>query len=592
MVDDAMEEVSSSPKAPTPRSSSSSDGDERSGSSEGEPLGEEGEEVERYRASRRRGALNDKLSELQGLNGELCRVNDRLGSELRRREWSLRRLRDESEDVPDPSEVEVVRAELRRQAETIAGLQNEITKLNGKHKQACKVLVDRLALDATPATATVEEVLEEEAEMLKQAPSALCTRGPLSCSNMSESAPPRATGCVWNAVFSLVRTWDDMWRASKLNSPAPGGPEARPGQSALRRAIAALGGAVPDDDEEVEGEVNLSHCNLSDRDAVELAGAVEAAKRPVEKLLLGGNRIGWRGAGRLAELLQSKQCVVTTLNLRWNWLGEAGAARLAGALELNNTLIDLDLWKNDVGPGAAAALRDALRHNQSLERLSLWGNRLRDVGVVQLSKGLAENSSLLRLDVADNHVGPEGIEALARALQSPTTALTQLSCGLNPLSAVRGAKALAAALAAPTCRLQVLHADGNLVADAGAAALAAALADNTSLTELNLASNKIAAPGADAVADALDRSSCSVLNRLHLDSNTKLGPAVVNLAHTGLLELTLAHVDLSPRHASHLADTLHRSHLRALNLKDTGLDHDAKAKLRVAANQADLAIKL
>lgn len=555
----------------SPRSSSSL-------SEEGVAPSENGEAL----ARRRRYVVADKLAELQGLNGQLASVNDKLNVELKRREMSLCQMRDGS------GEVDAIRVELKRQAETIATLQHEITKLNGKHKQACKVLVDRMALEegTAPEPRLPPELLsyaDEPGETHHMAASMCAMRpgGPLSCA----VGDGFGRGCVlWNTALSVFRIWDHMWRASTL---VPKQYEQELGQqSPLTRVVAWLLDDSDDSAEEVEGEVNLSHCNLGDTEMMDLCTAVAGSKRPVEKMLLGGNRVGWRGAARIAELLQSKHCVVTTLDMRWNWLGESGTARLASALELNNTLIDLDLWKNDVGPGAAASVRDALRHNQTLERLSLWGNRLRDIGIVQISKGLAENSALLRLDVADNSLGPEGFEAIARALQSSKCGLTHLSCGRNPQSGDRGALALAAALAAPTCKLRSLDADGNSMTDAGAAAIAASLQENSTLTEINLASNYIAVPGATAIAQCVQSSG---LLRLRLDSNRECGGAVLPLCHAPILELTLTHVDIAQDCALKLATLLEDPYaptkLRHLDLSDAGLDFATKTTLRDAANK-------
>lgn len=515
-------------------------------------------------SNRVRGALADKLCELQGLNGELSRVNEQLSSELARRDASLLELKNGQFSEAD---VESVRQELHRQSETISSLQNEITKLNGKHRQACKVLVDRLDSGGPPAS----EIQFYE----------------------PEAASDRAS-CVDSSKLGLFvqSMWNAVWRPRNNRLVKEGSQEAM--MAVVDRLLGGPEYDNRDDDDRDCGEVNLSHCNLGDKDVVDLCVAIAGSKMPIEKLLLGGNRIGWRGAARLAELLQSKRCVVTTLNLRWNWLGETGAARLASVLELNNTLIDLDLWKNDVGPGAAAAIRDALRHNQSLERLCLWGNRLRDVGIVQIAKGLAENSSLLRLDVSDNQLGSEGVEAIARALTNPKCALRHLSCGQNPISSTRGACALAAAL--PGSRLESLDLEGNLVGDTGAAAISKALtssSSNNTLTELNLASNNISTPGANALVPACSSTS---LVRLRLDSNAKCGPAALGLIKTPLLELTLAHVDVGNDLAIKIAELLLARHhnLTAIDLCDTGLDLPTKKRIRhMSAALADsLSIKL
>lgn len=503
--------------------------------------------------------LEAKLRELQAVNAQLTSVNERMGTELKRRDENLQCMRDERrcmlESLDDimqrrgspvedgEASLDLLRSELRSQAETITSLQGEISKLNSKHKQTCRVLVARVA--AEMGRSKDLEVTSDDGH--PEQPTRWTSWLFGDCSGVS--CEPREDGSLEATVARLRR------------KPV----------------------------EAIDDGVNLSNSDVGDSDVEALAEAMRASAFPVETLNLGGNNIGARGAAHIAEFLQSKACVLSTLGLRWNDVGDAGASALFLALELNNTLTTLDLWRNGLGPSTADALCDALKHNQALEHLTLWDNDIGDQGVDKLAQGLAQNSTLVSVDIDSNHVGDIG--PLCDALVSRNTTLTSLSCGNNPSLGAQGAAALARVLASPTARLTSLYAENCGFGDSGAQTLARALSYNATLVEANLAKNHIHHDGGHAIADALragrDQAN-RTLKRLHLDANVLLGQdAVLALCQAPMLqELTLAQVALGSETASLLAQLLAQGKapsLRTLDLKATGIDAIAKSELRAAA---------
>ncbi|KAJ8601685.1 hypothetical protein CTAYLR_003170 [Chrysophaeum taylorii] len=451
--------------------------------------------------------MEAKLAEVQALNAQLTAVNARMAAELRRRTESLELMREERREML-PS-LEIVRGEVRRQAETIMGLQSEMALLNTKHKQTCRCLVERLALEMKKRDTKIAE-LEDIA------------------------SPPTSP--------------NDWWTGKKEQ-------RARRIAASVRQQLASGVAA------------NASHAGMRDEDADLLVETVESFA--VEVLALGGNRLGWRGAAKIAEMLLSKRCVLVSLNLRWNRIGDDGVAAISRALEVNNTLVDLDLWDNGIGAKGAASLGEALARNHTLATLSLWDNPIGDDGVVAIAAALDEtNAALSSLDLTNTNLGPRGLEAL-----SATASLQTLHCGHNPrVGAVAGATALARALEnnnnnnnkktpAAAKNLRTLYAEASGFGDFGAQVIARALETNTALTELNLADNKIGADGAAVLVEVLGKKkkiNNSTLRLLHLDHNINLGPtAVVGLCETpGLHELTLAGVNVGTNAAGLVAQII------------------------------------
>ena len=83
------------------------------------------------------------------------------------------------------------------------------------------------------------------------------------------------------------------------------------------------------------------------------------------------------------------------LNLENNSsIGDVGASALAVALQVNNTLTQLNLSGNNVGDEGATALAIALQENTTLTQLILSANSIRGVGASALATALSVNASL------------------------------------------------------------------------------------------------------------------------------------------------------------------------------------------------------
>ena len=86
------------------------------------------------------------------------------------------------------------------------------------------------------------------------------------------------------------------------------------------------------------------------------------------------------------------------LHLSHNNISDAGATDLAQALHHNSTLKVLDLSKNNISDVGATDLAQALHHNSTLERLDLEGNEsIGEEGTRQLVQALTVKTSINRL---------------------------------------------------------------------------------------------------------------------------------------------------------------------------------------------------
>ena len=150
--------------------------------------------------------------------------------------------------------------------------------------------------------------------------------------------------------------------------------------------------------------------------------------RTLERLYLGGNRIGAEGAKLLAELLRVNPGIKALL-LNVNHLEDEGAELLADGLRQNTTLEELGVGSNHIGMEGIAALLPALRAHPALTSLDLGygastqvlgakANFIGDEGAVLLSHWLRDNPPLRRLNLRGNGLGTPGRSALCSALET------------------------------------------------------------------------------------------------------------------------------------------------------------------------------
>jgi Ran GTPase-activating protein (RanGAP) involved in mRNA processing and transport len=167
-----------------------------------------------------------------------------------------------------------------------------------------------------------------------------------------------------------------------------------------------------------------------------IAAALTDGNTSVERLYLGGNRIGPEDAGCLADMLRANR-TLHSLFLSVNRLGDAGTRRLAEALTHNRTLRTLSLSSNGIGPDGAAALSEVLRdhplqtlelgYEPSTQVLGASGNCVGDAGAEALAEMLPHDQALTWLDLLRNGITDAGFRRLIAALEANRTVTTLIT---------------------------------------------------------------------------------------------------------------------------------------------------------------------
>jgi hypothetical protein len=177
--------------------------------------------------------------------------------------------------------------------------------------------------------------------------------------------------------------------------------------------------------------LDLFNTGVTEAGLAQLAEALAARTRPIERLYLGGNGLGPSAAPVLAELVR---CGVTELFLSVNHLGDRGLTDLVSAIE---TPIGLGAGGNGLTPVGVEALaaRLDLFHRLDLARppservLGGSSNVVGDRGAAALAAALPD-TRLRWLDLRHTGITGRGAKALLAALES-ATALEYLGLGFG-----------------------------------------------------------------------------------------------------------------------------------------------------------------
>eukprot|EP00747_Dinoflagellata_sp_TGD_P074445 gnl/TRDRNA2_/TRDRNA2_158318_c2_seq1.p1 gnl/TRDRNA2_/TRDRNA2_158318_c2~~gnl/TRDRNA2_/TRDRNA2_158318_c2_seq1.p1 ORF type:complete len:627 (+),score=126.66 gnl/TRDRNA2_/TRDRNA2_158318_c2_seq1:28-1881(+) len=142
--------------------------------------------------------------------------------------------------------------------------------------------------------------------------------------------------------------------------------------------------------------LDLWNNNIGDAGVVRLAHALghwQAGRRggchPLQRLLLGANGVGPKGAAALGMLLEAPSCALLDLDVSHATICDEGAASFAQALEENRTLTRLGMERCGIAAAGAKALLAALGFNRTLLELDISCNQL-DCGLEQEIAALVE----------------------------------------------------------------------------------------------------------------------------------------------------------------------------------------------------------
>ncbi|XP_023378502.1 NACHT, LRR and PYD domains-containing protein 2 [Pteropus vampyrus] len=287
--------------------------------------------------------------------------------------------------------------------------------------------------------------------------------------------------------------------------------------------------------------------NISPADAYQKFCIIFRGHKTLTHLTLQGNDQN-NMLPSLCEVLRHPKC-----NLKYLRLVSCSAttqqwADLSSSLEMNQSLICLNLMANELLDEGAKLLYMTLRHPKCfLQRLLLEDCDLTGAYCKELSSALIVNQRLTHLCLAKNALGNHGVKLLCEGLSYPecqlqtlvlyycnitsdgcvnlsvllqqNSNLTHLDLGLNHIG-ITGLKFLCESLKTPLCNLRCLWLWGCAITPLSCADLSSALSSNQNLITLDLGQNSLGYSGVKMLCDALKRQSCPLQTlRLKIDKS-------------------------------------------------------------------------
>lgn len=264
-------------------------------------------------------------------------------------------------------------------------------------------------------------------------------------------------------------------------------------------------------------------------------------------------------------------------------LVDADLRCIAEALRMPHGLRCLSLEENAFGLDGVSAILDALSVNPgTLLELRLGKNKLKDPSVISIANTIMTTPLGLKvIDLGDNGITKLGCEALCNALVSKECSLIEVSLHSNQLEADSG---IALAKAIRSAILKHLHLGYNQLRDAGATQLARCIPITSTLTTLDLTSNRIGPQGGQELARALMSATCS-LQRINLRHNNFDNETIqlfseVLLRNTSLTQLFLGFMNPSPETAAMVLTSLRQNRtLLLLDIYGWKLDLDTTGQV-------------
>ena len=188
------------------------------------------------------------------------------------------------------------------------------------------------------------------------------------------------------------------------------------------------------------------------------------------------------------------------LNISCNTLSDEGIAAISECLKVNNILKELNISKNEISSEGAMTIAEALQLNTALVKLDISRNMLSDKGALSITACLKINCILQELNMSQNKITSNGAMRIAEAIRLNAT-LMKLDISCNKLLD-EGAAAISDSLKINDVILE-LNISDNEITNVGAKKIAEALQSNASLTKLDISSNTLSIKGASAISDSL-----------------------------------------------------------------------------------------
>ncbi|XP_022809028.1 nucleotide-binding oligomerization domain-containing protein 2-like isoform X2 [Stylophora pistillata] len=267
----------------------------------------------------------------------------------------------------------------------------------------------------------------------------------------------------------------------------------------------------------------------------------EAIKVNESLIYLDLSRNDFRDAGvtSVAEAIKVNK-TLANLDLSFNPINDACAKSIAEAIKVNNTLTKLNLSYGAISDDGATAIAEAIKVNNTLTNLGLSGNPISDAGATSIAEAIIVNKTLTNLDLSGNPISDAGATSIAETIKVNKT-LTNLGLSGNQISDV-GVKSIAEAIKVNNT-LTNLGLSGNQICDAGAKSIAEAIKVNNTLTNLVLSGNQISDAGATSIAKAIKFNK--TLTNLGLSVNQISDASASSIADAVKVNKTLTNLHLS-----------------------------------------------
>eukprot|EP01052_Picozoa_sp_SAG31_P034575 SAG31_NODE_4060_length_3629_cov_13.824363_2_plen_766_part_00 len=304
-----------------------------------------------------------------------------------------------------------------------------------------------------------------------------------------------------------------------------------------------------------QSKVSLRHYLLGEQGAIAVAESLQVRLlfckrqiRPLWKL----RHLCLRAPVYVSMQLNS---TIVSLDLSDTWLGIEGAEHVAESLKDNVEMEYLDVSDNRLGLRGGLAMSGLLRENGTLKDVCLSGNKLCDRVAMEVSNALKKNSTLTRLDLSRNDICDKGGSALGDMLLS-NTELKDVDLSWNRITA-KGGCTLAESITFNKT-LTVLDLGWNGIGDEAGLMLEAALKENDILRHLDLSNNRLSSKAAEAISNGV-RDNKGLVS-LVVDHNPfgaqgcdqimdalKANPAIINVGlHNVEPEMNFAELEAPP----------------------------------------------
>lgn len=140
----------------------------------------------------------------------------------------------------------------------------------------------------------------------------------------------------------------------------------------------------------------------------------------------------------LYNLLTNANSYLTGLCLKYCFLDTRSVYFLSKALEVNRTLVKLDLSCNGLSPIMGVYIVRSLKNNVTLTDLNLSKNCLNDDFAEALADMLRVNEIIWKVDLSYNPIGEQGAKAILKAIKESNDSLESLGDEFEANSASMG----------------------------------------------------------------------------------------------------------------------------------------------------------